>query len=247
MPRAVATRMTTPHASVLVQLGIPALALAVPVALAFGIARFVGKPEALRFGLGAALWLLASAGLGYVGFFAHFDRVPPPFLFLLVPTLLLPLGLARSRIGVALGRAPLAFLVGLQSFRLPLELVMHRAAADGTMPEQMTFTGANFDIVTGSTAIVVALLAARGYAPRWLLLAWNALGTVLLLTILGIAIASLPAFAAFGRAPERLNTWVAYFPYVWLPASLVSTAVLGHALLWRRIWAPLGAQVPETA
>jgi len=239
--------MTTPQASLWVQLGIPVLALAVPLVLGLGIARFVGKAQALRFGLGAALWLTLSGGLGYVGFFAHFDRVPPPFVLLLVPTLLLPLGLARSRIGVALGRAPFAFLVGLQSFRLPLELLMHRAATDGTMPEQMTFTGANFDIVTGGTAIVVAVLAARGYAPRWLLLVWNALGTALLLTILGIAIASLPAFAAFGHEPERLNTWVAYFPYVWLPASLVSTAVLGHALMWRRLWSPLRAEVPETA
>jgi hypothetical protein len=67
------------------------------------------------------------------------------------------------------------------------------------------------------------------------LLAWNALGTVLLVTILVIAVASLPTFGLFGRKPEQLNTWVAYFPYVWLPAGLVSGAVLGHVLLWRRL------------
>lgn len=104
---------------------------------------------------------------------------------------------------------------------------MHQAASEGTMPPQMTFTGANFDIVTGATALIVALLAARGWAPRWLVLGWNALGSALLLTILAIAIASLPAFAAFGREPERLNTWVAYFPFVWFPP--VSSASLFSA------------------
>jgi hypothetical protein len=85
--------------------------------------------------------------------------------------------------------------------------------------------------------VVVALLAARGQAPRWLVIAWNTLGSLLLLTILGVAVASLPVFAAFGREPARLNTWVAYFPFVWLPAGLVSAAVLGHVLLWRRLLA----------
>ena len=76
----------------------------------------------------------------------------------------------------------------------------------------MTYTGSNFDIVTGVSAIIVAALAARGLAPRWLLLAWNALGSLLLVAILVIAVASLPTFAAFGSEPARLNTWVAYFP-----------------------------------
>ena len=78
-------------------------------------------------------------------------------------------------------------------------------------------------------------LCARKMAPRWVLLMWNGLGTGLLLVILGIAILALPAFAAFGPDPSHLNTWIAYFPFVWLPSGLVPAAVLGHALLWRRL------------
>jgi hypothetical protein len=112
---------------------------------------------------------------------------------------------------------------------------MHQAAVEGTMPLQMTYTGSNFDIVSGATALVVGGLAAWGRAPRSLLLAWNTLGSLLLVAILVIAVASLPAFAAFGQEPAQLNTWIAYFPYVWLPAGLVSAALLGHVLLWRRL------------
>lgn len=104
------------------------------------------------------------------------------------------------------------------------------------MPMQMTYTGSNFDIVSGVTALLVGALAAYELAPRWLLLAWNVLGSGLLVVILVIAVASLPRFALYGSEPVRLNTWIAYFPFVWLPAGLVSAAVLGHVLLWRRLW-----------
>jgi hypothetical protein len=228
----------TPHASPLVQLGIPALAVTVLALVALGAAHRLGARTGLAFALGAALWLAVSGGAAHAGYLSRFDVLPPPLLLILLPTLLLPLLLGLSRFGSALASAPLAALVALQSFRLPLELVMHRAATEGTMPPQMTFTGANFDIVTGATAVLVAALAATGRAPRWLLLGWNALGSLLLLTVVVIAIASLPVFAAFGREPSRLNTWVAYFPFVWLPAALVSSALFGHVLLWRRLLSP---------
>jgi hypothetical protein len=112
---------------------------------------------------------------------------------------------------------------------------MHQAAREGTMPAQMTFTGANFDISSGASALLLAVLIAWGRAPRWLVWAFSVLGSLLLLVIIAVALASLPRFHAFGSAPELLNTWVAYFPFVWLPAGLVAPALLGHLLLWRRL------------
>jgi hypothetical protein len=211
------------------------LALCVVALVGVTIWRTVDPARALRFAYGAAAWLGLAALLASSGFLAQRGGPPPHFLVLLLPALALPIALGFSRVGDALASLPVALLVGFHGFRLPLELLMHRAAAEGTMPAQMTYTGFNFDIATGVTALLVAGLAARGLAPRWLLLAWNALATLLLLAVLGIAVASLPMFAAFGPEPERLNTWVAYFPFVWLPAGLVSAAVLGHVLLWRRL------------
>lgn len=223
-----------PHSSVLVLFGIPGLALLVVALVGFGVLHTAGRRPAFGFALGAGAWLIVAAALGLSGFLAR-DGLPPRVLVLLLPTLALPVLLGFSRVGALLANAPVWWLVAFHGFRLPLELVMHQAAVEGVMPPQMTFTGSNFDITTGATALLVAALAARGWAPRWLLLAWNTLGTLLLATILLIAMASLPAFAAFGPAPSRLNTWVAYFPFVWLPAGLVSSAVLGHVLLWRRL------------
>jgi hypothetical protein len=227
-----------PHASLLVTLAIPGLALLVLALLAVAIRR--AAPEdpraATRFSIGAALWLTCSALLALGGLLADFDVDPPPFLLVAIPMLLLPVLVACSGLGAALAEAtPLAWLVGFHGFRLPLELVMHEAAREGTMPAQMTFTGANFDIVSGASAVIVAGLLLQERAPHWLVWAWNALGSLLLLAIMAIAIASLPRFHVFGSEPARLNTWVAYFPFVWLPAGLVSAALLGHLLLWRRL------------
>jgi hypothetical protein len=186
--------------------------------------------------VGTALWMGVTAGAAASGVLARFDARPPPILLLFVGVFAVAAAVSFSRLGGLLARGlPVAVLVGAQSFRLPLELLLHQASREGVMPVQMSFAGWNFDIVTGGTAIVIATLAAVGHAPRALIVAWNAMGIVLLATILGIAIASTPAIHAFGDEPRKLNTFVAQFPFVWLPSVCVVAAWIGHAVLLRKL------------
>ena len=236
------------QASWLVTLGIPSIAILALAGITLALVRLAGDGGrlALRFTFGALIWLSYSGALAASGFLVDSAGMPPRMLALLVPLLVLPIWLARSRLGTLLiERAPPAWLIGFSAFRLPLELVMHQAALEGTMPPQMTYTGLNFDIATGLSALVVAALAARGYSPRWLLAAWNTLGTWLLLNIVAIAMMSLPQFHAFGSDPAHVNTWVAHFPFVWLPAGCVAAAIFNHALLWRMLACP--ANLPSQA
>lgn len=237
-----------PHASALVTLGISGLSLLLLgtwSALAFRSAR--GQPDGPRAAVGFTVALMIWAGgwwgLASSGVLARVDARPPPFA-LLPPALIVAVGLLlRTATAKRMGQmTPLWLLVGVQSFRLPLELVMHQAALEGVMPAQMTFgsvqgaTGFNYDIVTGVTALLLALWLRAGNVPRRVVLAWNILGSALLLGILGIAIASTPFLARFGAAPSQLNTWILFAPFVWLPAVLVGSALFGHALIFRRIW-----------
>jgi hypothetical protein len=234
--------MANISASPLVSLGIPGLALLVLGLWVLGVAeaeRLLGasaaqvRRRAAVAGLASVAWAGLTLLAARSGLLARFDARPPPFLVLLALTLLGAVVLGRSRVGerLALG-LPLWALVGYQAFRLPLELVLHRAARDGTMPVEMSFSGYNFDILSGLSALFVVLALWRGAGPR-LALIWNVLGVLLLANIVIIAVAATPVFHAFG--PDHLNTWVSRPPFVLLPSVLVMAALLGHVVVFRKL------------
>jgi hypothetical protein len=174
-------------------------------------------------------WVAAASGV-----LRRWDASPPPFALLIVAGMVLAFLVAFSRYGSRLAMGvPLWALVAVQGFRLPLELAMHGMYVRDIMPEQMSYSGRNFDVLTGATAIVVAALVRRSRAPRWLVAAWNVAGLALLINIVTIAIISTPRFAYFGA--DRLNIWVTYPPFVWLPTVMVVAALAGHLLIFRAL------------
>jgi hypothetical protein len=234
--------MSPLHAPPLVTWGIAILA--VLLALLFVAAQrtagrnlgYAGPAVRRRTALAASvvsLWMLGCGLAAATGLLARFEARPPPLLLALAASLVAAFGYALSPAGKRLAVGlPLAALVGVQSFRLPLELVMHEAARAGVMPPQMTWTGWNLDVLTGATAVLLAPAIASGAAPRWLVSAWNVIGLALVLGVLGIGIASTPAIRAFGDGAQ--NTWIAWFPFIWLPTVLVPAAIGGHLLVLRR-------------
>ena len=229
-------------ASALVVVGFVVMAFALSLAFVIGIgaARPTAEPRettrrwVLLAVAGAVVWLKATWLIAWSGVLRRFDAQPPPFAFFVLAFFVLGVALAFSPVGTRLVRGlSLAALVGIQAFRLPLELLMHRAYEEGVMPVQMSFSGRNFDIVTGVTAAVLGIALARWRVPRWIVMAWNVLGLALLVNVVTVAIVSTPIFRAFGDA--HLNTWVAYPPFVWLPAVMVVVAWAGHLLIFRKL------------
>lgn len=189
---------------------------------------------AIGTGLGVVLWLLLSAVAAASDVLRRFDIAPPPFAWLVLAVTVLGILVPYSRLGTRLIRGlPLAALVGYQVFRFPLELFMHRASMEGLMPVQMSYSGWNFDILTGISAGLLGLALLRWDVPRFAVQVWNAAGFALLVNIVTIAVLSTPAFGWFGR--DRLNVWVTYPPFVWLPAVMVTAALMGHLLVWRKL------------
>ena len=177
----------------------------------------------------AVTWLAATSGI-----LREWERNPPPFALLVVAIIVLAVVIAYSPFGGRIAwQIPLWALVAVQAFRLPLELAMHEMYARGIMPVHMSYSGRNFDIVTGATAIVVAALVAAGRAERGLVLVWNILGLGLLLNVMTVAILLTPRVRYFGD--EHLNVWVTYPPFVWLPAVMVLAALAGHLLIFRAL------------
>jgi hypothetical protein len=217
----------------LVRIGIPTIALALAVLFVAatwrtgeGLDPGARRRRTILAGAGVAIWLAAQAIAALSGLLGRFDVRPPPMVIWFASMVVMTLALAWSR------------------FRLPLELVMHRAAVAGIMPNVMSYTGYNFDIVTGATALPLALYAWRRPVPRWLILLWNVTGQLLLLVIIGVAFAASPVFRAFGDG--QLNVWVTEFPYVWI-AVMVAAALFGHVVTLRKLMAEARAKAAAVA
>ena len=199
-----------------------------------GASKAAARRAALVALLAATAWMALTWTAAARGWLLDFHSTPPPFAWLVLGILGLAIAVAFSPVGRRLAtHLPLWALVGVHGFRWPLEVAMHRLAERGIMPEQMSYTGRNFDVVTGVTAVIVAALVWSGRAGRRLVIAWNIVGLGLLLNIVTIAILSTPRFAWFG--PDRLNVFVMYPPFVWLPAVMVVAALAGHLIVFRAV------------
>jgi len=199
-----------------------------------GASLAVARRNGSMAAIASVAWLALTGVLASRGAL-HFS--PPPTMLPLFPIIIVSaIGFALSPVGrtVALS-IPLGALVGFQSFRIGVELVMHRAYVEGLMPVQMTYTGRNFDIVTGITAAGVAIWLARGNRSNGVVFAWNTLGLGLLANVLIVALLSAPTpMRRFMNEPA--NVWVTRAPWIWLPTVFVWAAIAGQALIYRRLW-----------
>jgi hypothetical protein len=229
-----------PTFDVIVYGGIFALAIALAIAMAIGwTVRMAQHSKPLGQLVGASIAGIALLGgiASYAGLFTN-TAVQPP-LFVVVESVLLLgfVGFAMSARGLVFANAmPWKVLVGLQVFRLPLELLMLRAALVGIMPKEFSMLGYNFDVLSGVLSLALLIYMSKtGQAPRTLLWIWNSFGIACLCVIAVLAALTSPNIHAFGAASEHINTWVLYFPYAYLPLLLVNFAVMGHVLSTRKL------------
>lgn len=218
------------------------VAMSVGLATAFVAAVAHADPSSTRRAvLVVTGWLALTAGLARLGAL-RFDTMPPTMFVLVAALTVCALLFARGELGGRLAVVvPLVALVGFQAFRIPIELWIHRGYELGVFPEHMTYSGLNFDVVSGLSALVVAFLLHRGVVGRRVVLAWNVVALGLLLTIVAISILSAPVpFRLFLTEPG--SAYVQGFPGVWLPAVAVQAALMGHLLVFRRL---LGSPRPS--
>jgi len=161
------------------------------------------------------------------------------FPFNLMPVILIPvivatLFISSKNFGEILRHIPPENLIRLQSFRFFVEVLLWMLFIADLLPEQMTFEGRNWDILTGFTAPIIAVLAMKGKISRTGIVIWNVIGLGLLLNIVIVAILSTPSpWRVFMNEPA--NYIVTYFPISWLPGALVPLAYYLHFMSIRQI------------
>lgn len=181
-------------------------------------------------GLLLGLWLGAQSAFVVSGRMPSLPLGGLPFFF--APVLVIWTGLALSPVGRRLATAlPLVALVGFQAFRLPLELVLHAWSEQGTIPATMTWTGQNWDIVSGILALVCAPFAARFPVAARLA---NIIGLALLFNVMRVAILSSPVSFGWNTQPPLLLAY--HLPYALIGPVCVGGALFGHVVLTRALW-----------
>lgn len=201
---------------------------------------FMGRKNLkLTFTLSILVLLLMglTALFASLGIFANFSFFPPPMAIMLLGMIIISFIIGFSSFGKETAlHLSFATLIGLQCFRFPLELIMHNAGNLGIMPPQLSFSGYNFDIITGILALVIFILyLIKIEPPKILIWLWNIWGSYCLVAIIVIAVTTSPMMRSFGDDPKNMNTWVLYFPYIWLPVVLVTIAISGHIIIWRKL------------
>jgi hypothetical protein len=207
--------------------------LAVALAVAAGL-RWAGA--GVRPLLAILFAYIAIPGhLARTGALGGWDATPPPALLLVAGLSVLTGLIVFSPVGARLADGiPLAAIVLLQSFRIAVEWLLHRLYLEGGVPVQMTWSGRNFDIVSGVTGLILGLVLLRGArVSRAVMLGWNVLGLALLANIVVIAVLATPALHRFPEGPPNLLP--STFPWVWLPSFLVQVALGSHLLVFRRL------------
>lgn len=185
----------------------------------------------LWIGTGVLAWMALLTALASVGFFAQWDVLPPPFMPMFPITLIAMLWWSRSAsFQTLINRIPRHYPVYLQAFRIWIEVVLWQLFLEEILPEQMTFEGLNWDVLTGLSALGMGfLLAKTGLRYRKLAIAWNVMGLILVTTIVTIAVLSTPtSFRFFTEGPA--NEVIAHWPFVWLPGFVVPVAYLLHLI-----------------
>ena len=122
---------------------------------------------------------------------------------------------------------------GRAASALPSTAPKARVRSSAFIPETMTWSGSNLDIISGIVAIVTAPLASRSRAIAWVA---NLVGLVLLINVGRVAMMSSPLPFAWPVTPAL--QLVLYLPYAWIGPVCVAGALAGHVVLTRALLKP---------
>jgi len=182
------------------------------------------------------IWLIIQAILTLNGFYLNTTSLPPKFIFAVLPPLLIIAALFATHEGkIFIDNMSLLHITYLNIVRIPVEIVLYWLFLEKAIPELMTFTGRNFDILAGISAPFIAYYGIRkNKLSKKSLLVWNYISLVLLLNIVINAVLSAPfPFQKF--AFDQPNIAILYFPFSWLPAFIVPTVLFGHLVSIRQL------------
>lgn len=179
--------------------------------------------------LGVTSWLALQFFIWKTDFYYDLSLPPRIPLFMVLPVFLfIIIFLLRNRHHKILMAIPIALPIAVQSFRAIIEVLFYFTFINEILPVQVTFEGANYDVLIGLSAIAMAFYANHAKASKKVLLTWNIIGILVVLFAAFIFISSFYFPSIWGNTgiPSEFNQ----FPYLLLPTFLMPFAVFLHVL-----------------
>jgi hypothetical protein len=201
-------------------------------------AAYLPRRTTLAIVTGLAIWLVYVGLFSSLGYMRDPSLRPPGILWVVGPVVLfIVFVVVRSNIGAGVAAAiPLWLILGFESFRIGVELLVHRLWEDGLVPKLLTYQGGNVDMVFGLSAPIIAWIATTGRLGLRLAMGWNVLGLLSLVNVTASAVLTGPIKLISTEVP---TVAMGFFPYTFIPGFLAPLAVTFHVLAIRAIAARL--------
>lgn len=152
---------------------------------------------------------------------------PPRIPFLVFFPLLLSIVLVKKTKGLKwiIKTTPIYVPIAIQSFRVVVELLIFESYKNGVLPERVTFSGYNYDIIVGALALPAAYLVYKASNKRRSLIIWNVFG----LSILMVTVSSF-VYSFYFASENQIDLNFIQYPLAFLPTVLLPFAIFCHVI-----------------
>jgi len=183
-----------------------------------------------------SIWTGIQVFFSLNGFYKVIDTIPPRFVLLIIPPILLIIILFNTQKGkLFIDSLDIKVLTIIHTIRILVEIILFWLFMYKTIPVELTFEGRNFDIISGVTAPIVYYFGfIKQTLSKKLIISWNIICIGLLLNVVLNSILSSPLlFQKFEF--NQPNIAVLNFPFVFLPSLIVPIILFSHFVIIRKL------------
>lgn len=173
-------------------------------------------------------WIFVMSVLVFDGYFTNLSGIPRIPLFAGMSLIVIVVAFLIPRSKSLLNNIPITTLHYVHIVRIPLQMVVWWLAVSKAMPMEMTFEGANLDILSGISApfAAVFMVGTRSKSKLGAII-WNVISLTLLIYFVYLATSYTPYF--FTPSLSNVgNLAVFYFPYILMPTFIIPVLAGSH-------------------